>query len=330
MTISIHIRRAACVLGAGALLGACLLDPLVDDGAGVSVHVLPPGSTVPYAGDDPELVHQILVHDGLDDGDLEDNSGIIVRSVGWAGGAEVHFWAWGNAARVGALAYILVEDDGSGPRPIDHPWLLDSIPGDPVYSPIRRLQHVVVTDAYRGEILPTLRALADAIELGLVEPPINTGTWVNAPVVAPGTRLDVGASSGPVSPGRAVAGGVLVDQFVLGGERGIQPLRGGAIPVGQCSELREGASQRLLAAPVFQWTAPVEPPTDAYNYTPLATMLVVQLAPGVVAADSVHGDADLFVRSSSGSINATRPTVASFEVTETVRNWPVQFEEGLP
>jgi hypothetical protein len=314
-------------LGLVAAAPACALDPLVEDEPGASVHVLPAGTEVPYVGDDPELVHQIVVHDGLDDGDLEEAMGIIQPRVGWAGGAEVRYWAWGNAPRTGSTAYVLVDGGGA---PVDHPWLLDTMPGDPAYSPLRRLQHVVVTAAYDGEVIATLRALADALELGLIEPPVPTGTWVNAPVVAPGTRLDVGGLAGPASPTQAYAGGVRVDHFVLGGERGVQPLRNGAIPVGQASELLEGSSVRPLAEPVFQYAAPAEPPTDAFNYTPLVNMVTVRLADGVVAEEAIFGDADLFVRSGTGSISATTAAVESFEITEVVRNWPIQFEAGKP
>ena len=56
----------------------------------------------------------------------------------------------------------------------------------------------------------------------------------------------------------------------------------------------------------------------------------VRLAPGVVAADAVHGDADLFTRSGSGAITATTALVDDFTITERVDNWPVQFTEGEP
>ena len=56
----------------------------------------------------------------------------------------------------------------------------------------------------------------------------------------------------------------------------------------------------------------------------------VRLAPGVVAADEIHGDADLFTRSMSGAISAMTARVATFEITDRTENWQLQFEEGVP
>jgi hypothetical protein len=311
----------AAVIG----LGGCTLDPLVEDDPQHSVHVLPPGSEVPRIDEDVELVHQITVHDGLDDGDLEEAGFVVARETGWANGVEVNYWSFGNAPRFASLVYILVDEDGER---IDHPYLLDSIPGDPSYSPLRKLQHVVVTDAYDGELLPTMRALEDAVELGLVEEPVNLGLWFDAPVVPPGVTLDVGAAD-PAEPFEAYAGGYRVDMFTFGGELGVQPVRGGGLPLGQASQVREAGEVRFGSAPIFQYAAPTEPAVDAFNWTPLVTMLEVDLADGVTG-DAIAGDADLFVRSGSGAITGMTTSVERFTVTTTIRNLPIQFQEGWP
>ncbi len=322
------IRALAQILAlAAAGAAGCLLEPLVDDDVGASVHVLPPGAVVPRIDDDPERVHQLTVHDGLDDRAHAEAMGVVPRRTGWAAGATVHYWSFGPAPRIGAPAYVLVDAGGA---PVDHPYLFDTLPGDPGYSPIRRLVHVPVTARWRGHRLATVRALDDARELGLVDEPVPTGTWVNAPVVPPGTTLEVGGGLPPAAPVEVHAGGFRVDAFVLGGARGVQPLRSGAVPVGQASLLREGMAVAFLPAPVFQYAVPAEPPGMTPTYSPLASRLEVRLAPGVIAADEVHGDADLFTRSAAGAITATTARVASFEVTERIENWPLQFEEGAP
>jgi hypothetical protein len=173
-----------------------------------------------------------------------------------------------------------------------------------------------------------VRALEDAVELGLVEQPVPMGTWFNAPVVPPGTTIEVGLGKAPAAPIEVFAGGHRVDTFLFGGARGIQPLRNGAVPAGQASVLREGLSVTFLASPIFQWAVPAAPPTMTPNYTPLCTRVEVRLAPGIVAAETIHGDADLFTRSMTGAITAMTENVASFEVTERIENWPLQFVEG--
>lgn len=324
MRVSLRCLTALAVVPG---LTGCMLDPLVEDGDLTSVNVLPPGSEVPRIDADAERVHQITVHDGLDDGPLAEAGGVVARRAGWAAGVEVKYWAFGPAPRTGAPVYVLVDRAGA---PIDHPYLFDTMPGDPGYSPIRRVNEVTVTERYRGERVTTLTALADAIELGLVEEPRPAGTWFNMPVVPPGTTLEVGGERPPLVPVEVYAGGWRVDAFRFGGERGVQPLRNGAVPAGQATVMRESMAVAFLATPVFQWSVPAAPPAMAHNYTPLATRIEVQLAPGVVAADSVHGDADLFRRAGNGNITAVTALVASFEITERVENLQLQFTEGEP
>jgi hypothetical protein len=312
------------------VLGGCLLDPLVDDEPTASVHILPAGAEVPRVADDPELVHQILVHDGLDDGDLEEAGGVVPLLDGRAGGEKIFYWDFGNAPRISAPVYILVEDTGDGPVPIaDHPHLYDSLPGDPVYSPVRRIQHVRVTPAYRGELLTTLRALTDAIEIGLVEEPETTGLWMNAPIVAPGTTLDVGDGE-TAAPVEVFAGGYRAERFVFGGARGIQPLRSGGVPTGQASLLRAAGEAAAKETPIFQLGVPLEAPSDGYNYTPVTVIVEVDLANGAGDPDELDDDAELFERSGSGAITGVTTAVDDFEVTETIRNLQLQFEGGAP
>lgn len=307
------------------LLAGCQLDPLVDDDPQVSVHVLPEGAEVPSVQGDPELVHQIEVNDGLDDDDLEEAEGVVPRETGWADGAAVSYWAFGNGARLTATAYILVNVNG----PIDHPWIFDGVPGDPGYSAIRRLSEVRITEAYDGEVLPSIDAVFDAIELGLVLPPEPTGTWVDAPVVVPGTRLDVGADADPAEPLIAYADGWAVPYFQFGGELGEQPLRFGNVSTSQVSRLREGSSAGFTGAPVFQLAQPTGPATDRPNWLPLVTVIEVRLAAGITVAE-VDADADLYVRSSAGSIASYTPLVDSYTVTTSIQHWPTQLVEGKP
>ncbi len=318
--------RTPLLLACLALPG-CLLEPLVDDGERTSVHILPAGADVPRVDVEPERVHQITVHDGLDDRDLEEAAGLVERRTGWAAGAQISYWSFGPAPRVGAPLYVLLDGDGAR---VDHPYLLDTMPGDPGYAAVRRIINVIVTDRYRGERLTTLRALTDAVELGLVNEPLSSGKWIDLPVVPPGTTLEVGGERPPAVPIEVYAAGYRVDAFAFGGERGIQPLRNGALPTAHASVVREGNAVAFKPEPVFQLAIPAAPPEMTFNATPLVFRVEVQLAPGVVAADAVHGDADLFTRSGSGAITATTALVDDFEITDRVDNWPMQFTEGEP
>src|SRR5262249_17222668 len=153
------------------LLASCnVLKPRVPDDATGSMNVLPAGTDVPSIADNPELVSQIKLNQGLSAATLAMTGGVVTRSTGKANGPPVWFWSFGTApiesgSAVAAPLYILATDNGNGSfTPIaSHPYLIDTIPGDVRYSPIRRVVYVPVTDAYNGQVLPTMAALGDAL-----------------------------------------------------------------------------------------------------------------------------------------------------------------------
>jgi hypothetical protein len=354
------IWQRTIAISAAALCACDILEPRVSDipldaapnspedvdaargSDGGPMHVRPATDTVASIADDAELANQIRIFDGLSDSALMMNGGVVVRGTGKAGGDVVRYWDFGAAQMEGNFAikapvYVLADPDGEGgytPRD-DHPQLLDSIPGDARYSAVRQVFYVPVTDAYAGELLTTIEALAEAIDLGLASEPQPSGTWRNMPVVVTGTRLELGGAADPLVATEVFARGYRVEVFALGYE---QPLRNNLVPVGQESRLLSGVAAGdppVLptspdAQPVFQYPIPAEPPVDAFNYTPLATALEVRLATGVGPA-MIDSDADLFTRSSSGSISGIYvDRVATYLVTTTVSNRQVQFAEGEP
>jgi hypothetical protein len=303
------------------------------DAAGTSL--LPAGTNVPSIATNAELLSQIKVFDGLSDNALAMAGGVVMRSTGKANGATVLYWNFGSVLIVDNYAvapplYVLCDDDGNGnltPR-TDHPFLLDSIPGDARYNAVRRIVNETVTSAYNGELITSIEALTEAIDKGLVGEPKPAGTWRNMPVVPPGTKLELGTGVEPMVALPVFARGYIVEAFPLGGTLGIQPLRNGSVPVGQESRLLSGVATgtppvmptALDAQPVFQYGIPAAPPTTSFNYTPLVTELDVRLATGVDPT-TINSDASLFKRSTSGSISGYYPTaVDNYVVTTTVSN----------
>ncbi len=362
-----NVQAPRLLLVAAALGAGCdALGPLVDDDrydatppidASLDVDamaspdaagprfVLPAGSAVPSVADDAELLTQIRLNDGLSDSALASNGGVLARSAGKSGGATVMYWNFGAAPMAGNFAvtaplYVLVDSDGNGgwiPR-TDHPYLIDSIPGDVRYAAIRRVVYVPVTTSYAGELLTSVDALAEAISLGLVAEPVPAGTWRNMPVVPPDTKLEVGGGAPPAEPLEVYGRGYRVTLFPLGGDRGTQPLRNGSMPIGQESRLFSGVATgspptlpaNADAQLVFQYGIPAAPPTTAFNYTPLVTQLDVRLATGVAPA-GIMSDAQLFARSGTGGITGHYlDTVATYTLTTTVSNRQLQFQEGQP
>jgi hypothetical protein len=339
------------------VLAGCKLNPLVSDIPGdgpppppdapASTNILPAGSTVPSVSANGELVDQIRINEGLTYATLMANGGVITLSTGKSGGKTVSYWNFGPATletnNIAVLApmYVFGTMDQSGVfTPLTtHPPLIDTIPGDTRYSAFRRVIDVPVTAQYAGQLFPSMSALDDAINLGLVGTPTPDGTWVNLPVVLPGLTLQVSSSGPPpIATQQVFAEGYQVDVFQLGTSLGRQPLKNSQVPVGQASSLLSGVATGsppvLSTTPdpqlVFQYTIPTTPPTMAPNYTPVTTTLTVQLATGVPPS-MITIDSDLFTRSSSGAITGYRiDNVANFTVTTTTNNLQLQFTDGEP
>jgi hypothetical protein len=330
-------------------LAGCNLTPRVPDGPDAAIppedtSILPAGTTVPSIETNPELLAQIRINDGLSDSALMMSGGVVTRSTGKSGGATVRFWNFGPAPVDGNLAvaaplYVFGTVDAGVFTPLpDHPPLIDTVPGDVRYSAVRRVVSVPVTPLYAGEVITSLTALGEAVERGLVTEPLPDETWVNLPVVLPGTMLEVDAVA-PLPAKQVYGRGYRIDVFELGTSLGRQPLRNGQIPIGQASGLQTGVATgdpptlptAVDPQPVFQFTIPTAPPGDVFSYTPLATEIVVRLANGV-APTAITSDADLFKRSANGAITAFLVTnVANFTVnTTTVNNLQIQFTEGMP
>lgn len=155
--------------------------------------VLPAGSDVPAAADDPALEAQIAANDGVD--------GEVPLLAGFAGGGPTAYWDFGDAPSFAAPLWVLVRKDADGDlTPIEHPTIAQVIPGQPRYSPYWAVSFAEVTDAYDGEIIPSLEALQEAQDLGLVSAPVDQGVVVNCPVVAGDVTLEVGGGAPPLAP----------------------------------------------------------------------------------------------------------------------------------
>jgi hypothetical protein len=319
----------------------------IDAPPGSPRFVLPPDAVVPSTADSLELQTQIQFNDGLVDATLLANNGVIVRGTGKSNGTTVRFWHFGpfviDSFSVLAPAYILGTDNAGVFTPLpDHLPMLDTLPGDLRYSAIRRVVKVPVTAAYAGEKITSLDALNEAIELGLVGEPDGDGTWVNMPIVPPGTKLEVGPGTANIPAKKVYARGFLADAFELGITNfGRQPLRLGIVDVRQASFLLTGVptgTPPILpttadAQPVFQVTIPTVAPVlvpPAPNYSPLCQDVSVRLASGVEPVD-ITADGDLFRRTASGTMNGYRAdNVDSFTIGTVVNNIQIQFVEGQP
>jgi hypothetical protein len=317
------------VLGAGlAVTAACRLDPLVDDKPGASANILPSDAKIPAVADNPDLLTQITLNDSLDTKALTTSMGLIVRGTGFSDGNPVKFWAFGASRRAPAPIYVFGTGDAlTSFQPNDHLPLVDALPGDTEYNPIHTIYRVVVTDRYHGEKITTTGALADAIQIGLVEEPVSIKSFIDGPIVRPGTMIELGTTT-KAAPTQIYGRGHIADIYVFGGGLtgglGMQLNPFGLLPTSQVSFLRTSTGATYdPERPIFQATIPA--PGKA-AYTPLSIVINVDLSPG---AGTITKDADLFMRSppTTGTITATQGTVAQFAVTATTLLLQLQFAE---
>ena len=170
--------RARIVLLLAWALPACL-----DANAelpGYSAHILSAGERVPKAADDETLAMRLVNNAGA-------TGPLVPLLSGFANGAEALYWDFGVSTSSVEPVWILERKEG---EPIDHPPIVDSLPGDDAYSPFRAVFRVQVTGAYAGEQIASLAALEDAIALGMVREPVATGTYVSWPIVPADFKLE--------------------------------------------------------------------------------------------------------------------------------------------
>jgi hypothetical protein len=193
------------------LLSGCL--DAASEGALYSSYVLPAGTEVPQLDDDMGAMKKLDQNDGL-------GSMIPLRSA-FVAGRNVQYWDFGTVAALSVKPMWVFRrrnDVGTGdPKEIGHPDLIDSIPGDTPYTPLRQIFVVFVTDLFRDERITSLRALDDAVELGIVEAPQAADYFVNCVVTLGTVQLQTTDDGTTTGPAAAYYRGRIVRQFCPGG-----------------------------------------------------------------------------------------------------------------
>jgi hypothetical protein len=244
--VNSSLCRLTRALGVLALLSTpgCLQQ--YDDGSQLfSANVLAPGTTVPLFENDKGAAKKLDANDGF--------SGMLIPlHSAFAAGNEVQYWDLGTLAAIAPKPMWIFRRRGEGEGPakeVGHPNLIESIPGDTPYTPLRQLFVVFVTGSYHGERITSLRALEDAIEIGLVEAPVAQDRFVNCNVTLSTMQLQTSVDGASIAPESAYYRGREVSQFCIGGffdMVGAFLLKDGAITAGNAYlPRRENESQPL-------------------------------------------------------------------------------------
>jgi len=211
MSHSSHrLLGAACALQLLWLSGC--LEPETQLGI-YSSYVMPADYRVPHYEEDQAAAKKLDLNDGL-------GTSVALRT-GYAGGSEVQYWDLGTltATTLRPMYIFRMANDPSAvaqDREI-HPDLIDSIPGDMPYSPLRQIYVVFVTDRYRGERITSVRALEDAAELGLVSSPQPHPFFANCVVTLSTVQFQIADDGSSTVGSDAYYRGRIVKQFCAGG-----------------------------------------------------------------------------------------------------------------
>jgi hypothetical protein len=268
-----------------ALCSGCL-DAMVDDEPGYSRLVVPQGTAVASAYDDPLLARKIDTNDGL-------GMGPIPIKTGYAAGSEVRYWDLGPARRA-APAYVLLSCVGGNQTPLQHPPIFESIPGEGDYSPFRAIYPTCVTERYAGQLITSVAALEDAIELELLLEPSPATSWRNWPVVNRNVDLSLGSTARRAGEAYYEGKVVLFHQFADQEGEFTSPTM---IPAGYAYEIVRADAPNSVVRTIFSSAYRAPDGTRNPGYSPQWTPVTVLLKPTDPSAPMERQKEDLEISS---------------------------------
>jgi hypothetical protein len=316
------LRLCAAVLLACA--GAGCLEPQTEDQAGYSRNLLPSDATVKSGASDTIISRKIDMGDGV-------SMGKATPKSGWAAGRAIRYWDLGVARGTALPAYQLARCDAEG-RPledgvIDHPMLVDAIPGDADYTQFWGIYYACVTPEYRGERVTSLLALNDAYEMGLLTEPKEPLAWKHCPLVSDGVVLEE-APEGLGWTRTAYYRGYAINYVDFGGQGSVVASMGKTVSTGNVYEIVKQGSTKIERV-VFATAAFNEDGTRSEKYTPVWTIVNVTVA---AAADvmTFAQESDIATQNMDRTFTKASDSVISVTASMNRVARPVMFGGGEP
>ena len=207
------MRQRFGLLGGFLGLCGCLSAPATD--GLYSSYVLPADAIVPELDADEAAAKKLSSNAGL--------GSFIPLRTGYYGGQEVKFWDFGELDSISLKPMYIFRypsDEGGTVELIPddrHPDLIDAIPGDSAYTPLRQIYVVDLNvKTYRGERITSIRALEDAVDMGLVSAPVRSDWFTNCLVVPGNVLMQTTDDGETMGPSIAYYRGRIVKQFCPG------------------------------------------------------------------------------------------------------------------
>jgi hypothetical protein len=255
----------------------------------------------------------------------------VALKSGFAEGQPVQYWEFGTAKRSASAAYGLSRCGSEGP-PIDHPLITDTIPGDTDYSPYRAVQMACVTAKYNNEIIPSLEAFNDAIDIGLITDPSATlpGTWINVPIIAANAAAQL--PMGP-KPSLAYYRGYTVFYFDMQTQEGAFPYTAMPVPSPNVYEVvKPGSTTPVKVVFSKTFADPADPTKRNPAYSPSWLVVTVTLKPTAdeTMIANIKAESDLVTVGAMNMLTVTNPAVATAVATSNRANRPFLVSPVAP
>ena len=285
----------------------------------------------PSVYDDVALAAQIADNDGLD--------GVAPRFQAWVNGREVYYWILDTVSPTAMPVYRLCRPEGDDDcAPIDHPPIVDALPGDPGYSPFGQVHWVHLPEGWDGQ----LTSVAEVNEAALT-PPTPSSFLMHCPIAALDVGIDVGEGVvlDPDTP--IYVRGMEARCFNFSATRENRAL----LPSGELFErhvymlTREDETLPLAEGPRMMDLNGDGDQLDSNNifgsgledidYTPLWKLVQVTVPAGLASIDTTPAytqATDMFDIAPDYTITARRTEIVDYEITTTLLNCPLQSAPG--
>lgn len=298
-----------------------------------------PLEPLPSVYDMPALAGLLDEEDGIDEGEG--------RSSAFVHGEPVRYWSFGVGGERAMPLYRLCRAEGEEACvPIDHPPIVDRLPGDEGYAPYGQEHWVELPEGWTGRLASVEEIEAALDALGLDAPRPTSILW-HCPIAGPSATLEVAANTvvaatQPIyvrgmearcfdfsaNPNRAVFpdGQLFVrNVYVLTREGEEQPLTERARMMDLTGDGDTNDSNNIFGVGL-----------DDADYTPLWRIVRVTVPSETSSIDDTldetqaqYQDAhDLFDVAPDYTITPIDGRVVAHELTESLLNCPLQSAEG--
>ncbi len=289
--------------------------------------------------DDAALAELVDANDGI--------AGVAPRTSAFSEGEPVRYWHLGERSAQPMRAYVLYEEvEGERVR-VDHPLVVDRIPGEEGYSPYLHLHWVRVPPGYAGR-LRSFDEVDAAVASGAVSAPEPESSYLHCPIAAPDAELDLGGGMTALPETPIWVRGLEARCFDLSQGRPPRPLlsNGGMIIRHVYVLTREGEDAPLAEAARMEDLTGDGDQTDSNqvfgvslhdgDYTPRWKMVTVTV-PADYASIDTSGDenvadyraaTDMFDVAPDYTITPIEGRVVDYALTEVFIDCPIQSREG--